>query len=212
MILDNDLQAKKEKTRIKVLPHVPLSVKSSRPQNRSQSLGSDAILTERDDNSLQHQDHQFSNSTGVVESVVCNKDIPNYVSSRIAKYEDQSPLSSNRKPIPAPRRSYLTAVESTKVASPGRHLYDEPPDPPNSNEDPNYDDLAGMYTKPTPKSSRTTEKSSAIDKQEPIYAQVDKSKKSRQGKGVSVDSYSKAHKACPPVTDRVVEDTETVFV
>lgn len=217
VILDNDLQAKREMTRIRVLPHVPSSVKStSRVQKlRSQSLGSDAILTDKDDSS-ENCDPKCSNSISGFKAAVYNREAANSTSSRIGNYEDiRSPLSLNRRPIPAPRRSYLTAVESTKVASPGQHLYDEPPDAPNSNEDPNYDDVEDVYANPTHKSMRKTENKSATEKAEPIYAQVDKSKKSKREKSTPAEDL-KPQKGYSQMTrqkiDRVVENTDTVFV
>lgn len=196
MVLDKDVQARRDKTRIRVLPRtLPNSQESTTAsQARSQSLGSDTVLADNSYDYVNDMPPSWCKREPLISS---------------SKSGSSKSLTPRTKPVPTPRRSYLTAVESSKVESPTRHLYNEPPDPPNSNEDPNYEDVEALYAKPIPKPMR-------VGQSEAIYAQVDKSKKRRPLKGetdrniVRAEAQRDMIKTCMLEVDET--DRETVYV
>ncbi|XP_076814627.1 uncharacterized protein LOC143460856 isoform X2 [Clavelina lepadiformis] len=129
---------------------------------------------------------------------------------------------SDGKPTPTPRRSYLTAVESTKQNTPQRHIYEVPFVPKNDDSSKlqyrhlQFDSNSKMYRQskpPTlpPKLTKSKKSSPALplklnkkskripqndQNEEPVYAKVDMEKKRSERaskRGKDVDSYVKAH-------------------
>nr|CAB3221884.1 actin-binding protein anillin-like [Phallusia mammillata] len=149
----------------------------------------------------------------------------------ISTPDPASPLTessgSYRKPIPTPRKSYLTAVEGNQVDK-GKHIYEIPfakVDEHHTSDKVSYRQLqfdanarVYMQAKPPglPAKKKQMEKEQVLNKEEqvkeePVYAKVDKKKKqadraAKKSKGV--DAYTKAHKAIITVCKQRMDEEQ----
>ena len=111
---------------------------------------------------------------------------------------------------PGPRRSYLTAVESSKTG----HVYETVQKAPHSDEATtdgpifrrlHFDENTGAFCQAKPPALPPKLKKKAESVDEPVYAEVDKTKKqSRRG----VNAYTKAHRAIITVCKQRMEEEE----
>ena len=121
-----------------------------------------------------------------------------------------SPTKSSPGPThPVPRRSYLAAVESSKV----NHyetirMVAQRDDLPMTYRRLHYDENAKVYcqAKPPVLPPKLKKQQSA---EEPVYAQIDKTKKEAARRAKSVEAYAKAHRAMISVCRKRMEEEHT---
>nr|XP_039258800.1 uncharacterized protein LOC120335370 isoform X1 [Styela clava] len=232
-----------KKTGVKVLPtNVPLGIKLTPHKfSRSHSWDAEAVLHSSDEATRLRYSSTPSSSRNGISSKPPPLPKPNSVPRKQTSKNDKlvmQMLSSKTlesptglrppfpRPIPAPRRSYLTAVESSKVATKATSLSDIPGSPAiRNNTQDNDSDYAEVddiiYAVPIPKELRSVNNNNAVHlKEEPVYAEVDKSKKiknraackntNEKSRKIGVDAYTKAHKAIITVCKQRMEEQEKI--